>query len=100
MNSSNKIDISKSISKYLALRDSARDFFDYLNNLDKDELTIDFKYVNTVSRSFAQEYLIRKKAMSKQINEINVPDNVRKMFHVVESNKQKISISGIKTITL
>lgn len=77
------ISIKDSVSEDLALRANARSFFERVEELSEDEVVLDFKDVKTITRSFAHEYLKRKDDSKKEISEVNVPSEVKKMFEVV-----------------
>lgn len=101
---SQKIDMAKEISQKLGFRDSASEFFNLLNTMPADNIEIDFKDVKFMSRSFAHEYLQRKKELDKRVIELNKPDDVDSMFKVViesikNPKKIKIESSGIIHIT-
>ncbi|MDD2655810.1 MAG: DUF4325 domain-containing protein [Candidatus ainarchaeum sp.] len=83
MKQSMVVSISVSTSKDLALRRSADAFFDEIVTLPTTEIIIDFNGVSTITRSFAHQYLLRKKDIAKKIFEVHVPKNVKKMFDVV-----------------
>jgi len=103
MKSTIKLMIKEQISVDLALRDSADTFFDYVESIPQREIVIDFNHVKSISRSFAHEYLTRKNHSKKNVTEINVPDNVKKMFYVVEQPAEKtliFDLRKIKSITL
>jgi len=89
------IDISKAISADLALRSLADDFFSKIERSKTDVIIVDFKGVNSITRSFAHEYITRKKTIDKRIIEENVPMHVEKMFNVVRSpgNKKDMSLA-------
>jgi len=81
--------IRNTLSQNLAFRDLATVFFDkYVKNSKSDLVTIDFKGVISISRSFADQYAIRKRQSHKTIKEINVPENVRKMMTIVSDTKK------------
>ena len=44
---------------------------------------MDFDEIEFINRSFAQEYLNQKFSASYEIEEINVPDEVKNMFNVI-----------------
>lgn len=100
MNSSNKIEIAKIISENLALRDLAAGFFDNLEKTKEKQITIDFKKVKSISRSFAQEYLTRKNSSKKDINEANVPENVEKMFEIINETGKRTPLIDLKTVKI
>lgn len=91
------IDIAESISKKLRFRDAACTFFkSTLENSESDNFRIDFRNIQFMSRSFAHEYLNRKEVTKKNIKEVNMPKNVKRMFQVVrdsdENSKLKLEI--------
>ena len=89
--------IVNSIAPNLMLRDIANSFFNKINAMDAPIIVIDFTGVRTISRSFAHQYLVRKKESPKEIKETNMPDNVSKMFDVVE---RSVSENHPRTLTL
>lgn len=98
MTSSTKILIIEEVSEDLALRDSARKFFDKIESLPTKEVIVDFKNVRSISRSFAHEYLSGKRRLKKVIAEINIPPNVQKMFKAVEEPKERVEILNLRSI--
>lgn len=98
MKSTTKILIKERVSVDLALRNSADDLFEYLESLPEKEIIIDFVGVKSISRSFAHEYFTKKNQSKKSIIEINVPENVKKMFRVVEQPRDKTLAFDIKSI--
>ncbi|MFQ5406359.1 MAG: hypothetical protein ACE5DI_04345 [Candidatus Micrarchaeia archaeon] len=98
-----KISVAKNVSPDLALRASANRFFDYLESLPENQLVVDFQQVQTISRSFAHQYLLRKKKSPKRVSETNVPESVEKMFEVVQASSSKrkiIDLTAIRVITI
>ncbi len=93
-----KIMIKEQISVDLALRDSADTFFDYLESIPQKEIIVDFNSVKSISRSFAHEYITRKNQSKKSITETNVPDNVKKMFKVIEQPAEKTLVFDLRTV--
>jgi anti-anti-sigma regulatory factor len=81
--------ISKKISTHLALRESANDMFEFINDLSSTPVVLDFSGVVFMSSSFAHQYILNKSKSRKEIVEINVPDTVDKMFALVKSRKPK-----------
>jgi len=77
------------LSPDLAFRNTAKAFFNYIALLPEENITIDFRGIRSITRSFAQEYIIRKKEIEKNIIEINVPTSIDKMFYVVSSFSEK-----------
>jgi len=87
--------IRKELSKDLALRDNAIRFFDKINTEDSKKIVIDFSNVDTITLSFADEYLKRKKQSKKEIKEEHVPINILKMFEVVGKVNHAPSIKSV-----
>ena len=50
-----------------------------------EKIYIDFSEIKSISRSFAHEYSNRKKKTTKLITEINMLENIEKMFRIVNS---------------
>ncbi len=73
--------------KNLSLRLNANLLFDAIDKSKEDTLKLDFHGIKTISRSFAQQYLERKIMSKKKIVELNMPDNISKMFYLVKSKK-------------
>lgn len=93
MNSQAKeIKIGEHISYDLASRASASDLIDQINNMAEDHIIVDFRGVRSITRSFAHEYITKKAASKKNIEDVSVPENVRKMFIAVNSSGQKARI--------
>ena len=98
-----EISIRDAVSEYLGFRYSAKQFFNYVNSLPESHIIIDFKDVLFMSRSFAHEYLKRKRDSEKRITEINVPENVVKMFSVVERSRnksRKVKLEEIRAVAI
>lgn len=94
------INVAEKISPDLALRTVTDDLFDWLESLSAEMITLDFTVIRSISRSFAHQYVSRKKASTKQINEINLPDNVAKMFWIVEHPTQNHSPMNLDSIPI
>ena len=92
------IQIEKQISKNLALRDRANELFEMIEADKHSCFVIDFSNVESISRSFAQEFITRKNESKKNIDVINVPDNVRRMFELIKMQKNRVSLFDRKSI--
>jgi len=84
-----EISIAKIISDHLMLRDSATAFFDDIERMPDEAVVVDFDGVIWMSRAFAHEYLTRKKASRKTIDERNLPEDVLRMMAVVANPAPK-----------
>ncbi|VVB65210.1 Uncharacterised protein [uncultured archaeon] len=86
------------VSSNLALRYSADDLFDYINNLNESRIVLDFSGIESITRSFAHQYILNKSKSNKQIVECDVPINIKPMFELVErqhSNQRREAIIAI-----
>ncbi|HJH28401.1 MAG TPA: hypothetical protein C5S51_01705 [Methanosarcinaceae archaeon] len=77
------------LENHLSLRDSANYFFDKLDTYKSNEIMLDFSGVQTISRSFAQQFLARIDSSNKTIVCINQPNNIKMMFEIVVANGDK-----------
>ncbi|MCK9150479.1 STAS-like domain-containing protein [Methanobacterium alcaliphilum] len=80
------VNIAEVVSPVLGIRLSATQFFEKFES-NKKEVEIDFRDVKFISRSFAHEYLKQKQSISPDINELNVPKNVKEMLEIVQRSK-------------
>jgi len=79
----NRIQIAKAISTNLLLRNSADELFNYINNLETSEIIIDFQKVQSITRTFAHQYLLNKEKSNKIINNVNLSPNIKNMFELI-----------------
>jgi len=89
------ISIKEEVASDLALRNTVQSLFDKVNKVEEPNIEIDFSNINSISRSFAHEYLTQKQLSSKQISEINTPENVEKMFQIVKNSSTKAKLLDI-----
>lgn len=80
--------IGELINPNLGMTSSAKHLFNFINNSTFSIFTIDFTDVDFMGRAFAQEYLSQKKHTRKIVTEVNQPENVWRMFKVVEKDFQ------------
>ena len=81
-----EIKIEKVIHPNLGMNSSAKNLFKELNNSPAENIKIDFTDVIFMSQSFTQEYIYQKNKTKKHIEEVNVPDEIKPMFKIVEKN--------------
>lgn len=77
------------LMKNLALRSNADVLFDSVKKSKEDKVILDFQDIKFMSRSFCQQYLLRKKECKKKIEEINIADDVAKMFDTVKNQRSE-----------
>ncbi|MFG1391187.1 hypothetical protein [Acidiplasma aeolicum] len=82
------IKLNDFISKYPAYRISADKLFNYINNIKENDIIIDFINIEGITHSFASQYLNDKNLCKKNIKEINMNDNVMKMFETLNKKKR------------
>ena len=78
------ISIKEEIGSSLELNTSASDFLDKIDKLSDDYVEVDFEGIIFVSRGFLQIYYSRKSKMDKNIVEINVPEEIKPLFEIIE----------------
>lgn len=80
-----KILLNKEFGKNILTRNSMASFFnEKINNSNEDEIIIDFKNIDFISRSSAAEYLKLREESNKNLIEKNMPDEIKSMFNLVE----------------
>ena len=79
------------LSPDLVLRANARRLVGLAESRPEDEIVLDFTGVETIGRSFAHEYVVRRDASRKRIREENLPENIRKMLEIVRNPPSKES---------
>ena len=75
--------------KNLALRSNADMLFDSIDKSKEKKIILDFRDIQFMSRSFAQQYLLRKKKSNKEVEERNIEENITTMFEIVKNQKTK-----------
>jgi len=81
--------IADHVFRHLAFRESADDLFSYISSLEESDVIIDFSGVESITRSFAHQYLKNKDMSKKRIIERNIPSNVIQMFELVKKQKSE-----------
>jgi translation initiation factor RLI1 len=86
MQSKNEIMICEELQPNLSIRGGAKLLFDHIKTIPEDEIIVNFKGSEFISRSFAQEYLKQKHLINKEIREIRVPQNVDSVLKLVKNS--------------
>ena len=68
-------------------------FFEKINSQKEAEIVLDFKGIDFISRSCADEYLKQKEKSKKKIIERNMPKEVCSMFNAVQNQYEKEGIT-------
>jgi hypothetical protein len=84
MKSSDMIKVSERIADNLVTRRAADELLEFVAAKRSKSVTLDFKGVSFMSRSFAHEYVTNKKDTGKTITERNVATRVSKMMSVAK----------------
>ena len=71
------------LSEDLAFRHNVDDLFRALHQSNFTEFYIDFSRIESISRSFAHQYLKMKKQSNLRITERNIPPIIQQMFDYV-----------------
>lgn len=80
------------VSQDLSLRNMVSNIFKAVEFQKNEDVLIDFADIQSISRSFAHEYLIHKQQQNCKVLEINMPSNIKKMFEIVQDTKVKSEI--------
>ena len=96
----------EAIAPNLMLQGVADVIFVRPEKMDEENLMLDFTGVESISRSFAHQYMIRKKVSTKAVTEVHLPSDLSRMLELVErssSDKPRIvlpKISQTKVVTI
>lgn len=77
--------VAKVLSPSLFRRDSADKFFDLIEKTPEKCIKADFTNVESITRSFAHQFMIRQSKSKKVVKLENVPINVSKMFAIAKN---------------
>jgi anti-anti-sigma regulatory factor len=79
--------VAKAIAPDLMFRTVAEAFFAEIEQSEEKMVTLDFTGVVSVSRSFAHQYALQKKASKKHFVETHVSPQVARMFEVAKHTR-------------
>lgn len=77
-----KIHLKRTIAPYLAFRASADRLFDKIESDPRNSVVVDFSGIETITRSFAHQYAIRKQASRKTISEIRITRKIKAVMRL------------------
>lgn len=83
------VKIKDKLNESFEYNSAATDFLDELNEYPDDEIKVDCTGIIFMSRSFAQEYYGKKSISEKDIEDINVPEDVQLMLNIAENNLKR-----------
>lgn len=83
----NVINLIDVLSEDLAFRHNVDELFRALHHSNLTEFFFDFSRIESISRSFAHQYLTMKKQSNLRIIERNIPPIIQQMFdHVMKAS--------------
>jgi hypothetical protein len=95
-----EFDIKACLSEDLSTRNRTAHFFEMMGSSDATSVVVNFAQVKSITRSFADEYVKRKRASKLNIQESNVPNNVQKMFEIVSAPADKKRVVNIANLRI
>lgn len=81
------INLEERYPKKLGMGPTAKKLFQEIN-MEK-EVILNFKNIEFMSRSFAQEYVFQKYNTNTQITEINMDDSIKQLLEIVQDDFEK-----------
>ena len=87
-----KLLLSEHFGNKIFTRSTISDFFDKLSSVKEDTIVLDFKSIDFISRSCADEYLKLKEKFAKKFVEENMSNAVCSMFKLVETQHKNSGI--------
>ena len=95
------IDITEILSQDLKSRMRAKDLKDYVDNIQENEIKLDFQKVNFATRSFIDEFynlfLKNPSSLSYSLVITNVPEDINKMIEAVSRTQIRTNVIPSKT---
>ena len=85
--------LSQEFGSNIFTRRTISSFFEKINSQKEIEIVLDFKSIEFMSRSCADEYLKQKEKSNKKIVEENMSQEVCSMFNAVQSQYEKKGFS-------
>ena len=85
--------LSQEFGNNIFTRKTISAFFEKINSQKEAEIVLDFKGVDFISRSCADEYLKQKEESNKKVIERNMSKEVCSMFNAVQNQYEKKGIA-------
>lgn len=82
-----EIILEEAYSKKLGMGSTAKKIFQEINN--KPEAILNFKNIEFMSRSFAQEYVFQKHNCNTKITEVNMSESIKQLLYIVSEDFEK-----------
>lgn len=87
-----EINLEEKYSKKLGVGPTAKKLFQEINN--ETSVILNFKNIEFMSRSFAQEYVFQKHNSETQIEEINMDESIQRLLEVIEDDFNKTCLNS------
>lgn len=87
----NRIKVAERLGKDLVTRPSADMLFAEMKAAGTASMIIDFDGVESITRSFAHQYMLDRDASDVEVFEVNIPLCIEKMFDVVKNPVRRSS---------
>ncbi len=84
--------LRRSFASYLALRESADRLFDQVDRYKTKDIVVDFSGVESMTRSFAHQYILRKQKSRKNVSEENMTESIAS---IMEMSTRPVSVASI-----
>jgi len=95
------INLIKEFGNNILTRNSVNSFFRRkIDSSKNNEIVLDFKNINFISRSCAAEYLKLRENSDKVLIERNMSDEIKSMFNLVINQLKNVNFSFKKEIQL
>src|SRR3989339_89131 len=100
MTSSERVHVRTVLFEDLIMRLSAADLFEVIEKVPDDTVEVDFEGVKSCTRSFADEYYMRKLRSTKTVREINMPTCVHQLLMAVAHPGKKNKVIDIEKLKI
>jgi len=100
MTSPERVHVKTILFEDLIMRLSAADLFEVIERVPGDAVEVDFEGVKSCTRSFADEYYVRRGASSKTIREVNLPTCVYQLLMAVANPRKKDQVIDIEKLKI
>ena len=89
-----KLLVSDNFGNKIFTRNTISLFFEKLRKIKQEKIVLDFKGIDFISRSCADEYLkLKEKLKTKTLIEKNMSNEICSMFEVVENQYKNLGIT-------
>ncbi len=85
-----EIILEENYPKKLGMGPTAKKLFQEIKN--EKEVTLNFKNIKFMSRSFAQEYVFQKHNTSCKITEVNMDSTIKQLLEIVQEDFERTCI--------